>query len=217
LRLYQETRYGTPSHHLPHGEGPPTTIYAIRTKKPEEWWTRTGREKTTQRHGYDATLFEFERQWMPTTWALVEIWPDRWVVRGRVGSLRRGKSSGGRLTPHTFPGAQYSPLTLIRPKRMLFDSDVRPPMGQVGATPTRLIAVARQRHVTPRVAGAYRPPDWAFWELRLKKEELPPNCGVLAITVNKYGVPTAVRCEEARGLRPGEFHFADYWSKPVDE
>jgi hypothetical protein len=213
LRLYQETRYGTPSHHLPHGEGPPTPIYAIRTKKPEEWWTKTGKEKTTQRHGYDATLYEYERQWMPTSWALVEIWPDRWVVRGRVGSLRRGKSSGSRLTPHAFPGAQYSPLTLIRPKRRLFDSDARPPLGQVGATPTRLIAVARQKHVTPRVAGAYRAPDWAFWELRLRKEELPPNCGVLAITVNKYGVPTAVRCEEARGLRHGEFEFADYWSK----
>ena len=224
LRLYREIRYGTPSDPLPPGTGKPTVVYAIRSRAPQSWWKRTGEERTdpeSRGDRYPRQQYQFQKFWIPHEWPLVEIWPNRWVIRGRAGILRRGKASGSRGTPHGLPASQYTPLTLIRPKRHFFESDVRPPVGQVGPAPTRLIAVSRQKHLNPRVAGAYRPPDWAFWELRVGSGGHPSergyqkpaeNCDVVAITVNQYGVPTAVRCETAADVVKGQLEWDSYWA-----
>jgi hypothetical protein len=166
---------------------------------------------------------------MPTTWAVVEIWPTRWVVRGRAARLendaaQRPVRSGSRLAPYSFPGAQYSPLTLIGVAKRMFEMDLRPPMAQVGPTssglgtspvtggPDRLIAVSRQKGLQPKVRGAFRDPDWAFWELGVPAPA--PDCGVMRIEVDKFGVPTDVGCELAASGRTGESRWRSWWGGP---
>lgn len=127
----------------------------------------------------------------------VEIYPDFWRVRVSLGSmLQKNTPTGGQYLPYSgTPAVRFSPLMLAPPARKAATPSLAGPWGQV-ESPFRMIMVGRHAGWQVEVPGAFRAPDWVYWEVPMPD---PAACGLLVIDVDHNGVPLAVKCEQLSG------------------